>query len=833
MQIAWVETELALGRSADLLPVLEELVATHPLDEQVRQLQVSALAAAGRRAEAWNSYVSARSALGTELGVEPSAQLQAAARAALSTDPDPDPDRPTVPNPIEPIRQLPAVGATVAGRTAEIAWLSRWLVEVRLDPPVEVRAQRASKPADDDIARVCVVSGVAGIGKSTVALRAAHDAAAHFPDGQLYVDLRGGAQELEPLTPYEACVRVLHTIGVPPGLVPRDIDEASEQWRSWATGRRVLLLLDDASDAAAARVLLPPDGGSALIVTSRQSIAELPEAEHLELGPMSPAEATELLASVAGPARIDAASRELADVLRWLGGLPLALKIVGARMAARPRWTVRTLHRRLAAEHRRLDELELGDIAVRSSLQVSVDAIESRLAQQLFRRLGLLDAPHVVAPVAAALLDVSRADVRPVLDQLADANLIEEVYPDRYRLHELVRVLARDLAIAHDPAAVRTAAVDRAVRAYLAGAKRAVGALRSELPDGPADSAEARTVARGRRIARDWLEDERPNLLFAVRHAATRLEPGSGALAVELALVLAEYFRSVGDVGSWMTVDRLARAAARREGDRAAEAQVLRDLAVAHERAHQLDASAGCLRASLALALDLGDRAGVAAVRNALGINATERGDWTTAATEYAASARLRRALGDLAGEAATLSNRGAMFALSGRPAPSVRSYRAALRAARAAGARDVEANVLCNLGDLYCRIGRPTDAIGVLEASIAVHHAKADEGGTAAPLANLADAHHALGHADLALRLAAEAVSQYRRSGSNWGAATALRRLGLFERESGRTSAAEAHLRQAVRLFERLDGAEAEATAALLGDGGPSRPAPREHQRA
>ncbi len=798
VQSAWIETELTLGRTADLLPVLEGLVAAHPLDEQLREQHIRALAAEGHRAEAWHSYVAARSLLHAELGVEPSEPLQAAAEAALERGASP---ATVVARPVpEPIRLLPAASTTFTGRTDAVERLAGWL-----------RSDRVR-----NVPRVCVVSGVAGIGKSAVAVRAAHEVAELYPDGQVAVDLRGGASGDEPLSPYEACVRVLRAIGVPSGLVPRDVDEAAEHWRSWVAGRRVLLLLDDAADAVAARFLTPPDGGSALVVTSRHALAELAEADHLELGPMTAAEATELLASVAGPARIDAASRDLADVLGWLGGLPLALKIVGARLAARPQWTVRTLRRRLAVEHRRLDELALGDIAVRSSLLMSIEAIESPRAQQLFRRLGLLDAPHVVVPVAAALLDVSRADVRPVLDELAEANLIEEVYPDRYRLHELVRVLARELAIERDPAAVRAAAIDRAVRAYLAGAHRAVGALRVELPSGPEDAPEVRAVARRHRIARGWLEDERPNLIAAVRHASSRLEPGDAARAVELALLLAEHFRGAGDVGAWMTVDRLARAAARRHGDRAAEALVLRDLAIAHDRVHQLEDAAGCLRDSLAIALELGDRLGVAYVRNALGINATERGDWTVAATEFAASARLRRSLGDLHGEAATLSNRGAMLALSGRHDASVRSYRAALRAARTAGSRGIEANVLCNLGDVYCRLGRPADAIDVLESSIVIYQARAERGATAAPLANLADAHHALGHSALALRLAAAAVTQYRNAGSSWGEATALRRLASFEREVGRVRHAETHLRRAISVFARIDPAEAAATEAL-----------------
>jgi hypothetical protein len=300
-------------------------------------------------------------------------------------------------------------------------------------------------------------------------IHAAHRLAGRFPDGQLYVNLQGATMGLPPLEPLEVLGRLLRGLGVDPAAILGDLEEAAALWRSQAAGRRLLVVLDDAADAAQVRPLLPAAAGCGVLVTSRRVLASLEGAHHLHLDVLAPDEAIQLLGRLAGPQRVAAEPQAAAEVARLCGQLPLALRIAGARLAARPTWPVRTFADRLADAQARLDELELADIGVRASFTVSDQQLRcrgdpaDRAAAAAFGLLGMLDGPELGVAVAARLLEMGEQAAERVLERLADAHLLETPAPGRYRMHDLLRLYARELAAQRHPEPERAAALTRAL----------------------------------------------------------------------------------------------------------------------------------------------------------------------------------------------------------------------------------------------------------------------------------------------------------------------------------------------------------------------------------
>ena len=433
----WVEARLALGQHERVLERLAALVVQEPLRERLWAGWMLALYRSGRQAEALAAFGELRGRLVQELGIDPSPPLQELHRQLLSADPalDAPAAAPPGPAPVEVVvpRQLPADVATFTGREGELARLIGALEAEDRPAPV-----------------VCALQGAGGIGKSALAVHAAHRLAGRFPDGQLYVDLHGATDGLSPLAPLEVLGRFLRGLGMEPAAVPTDVEEASAAFRSRVAGRRLLVVLDNARDAAQVRPLLPATPGCAVLVTSRRLLASLDGASHLHLDILPAVDAVELLGRLAGRERVAGEPGPAAEVARWCGWLPLALRISGARLAARPGWPVRALAERLADEQRRLDELDLPDVGVRASFAVShhelvasTDPLD-RAAAGAFGLLGVLDGADVGVPVVARLLDQPADESERVLERLVDAQLLETPSPGRYRLHDLLRLYARE-----------------------------------------------------------------------------------------------------------------------------------------------------------------------------------------------------------------------------------------------------------------------------------------------------------------------------------------------------------------------------------------------------
>ena len=410
-----VDAELTAGRHGELTGELQAMITEHPLRERLAAQLMIALHRAGRQGDSLEIYRRLRTTLVEELGVEPGAEVRRVHAAVLRGE-DPVP---RMPPPVWPVCQLPPDIADFTGRDAELAELTA------------VLGSGAGVP-------VAVLSGEPGAGKSTLAVRAAHRLRARFPDGQLYVPL--GGREIG-----EVLADLLRALGVPGPAVPDDVRARTAVFRGRLTDRRVLVVLDDAGDPEHVRALLPGTPGCAVLVTSRQRLSGLAGAHRLSLGPLSDAEATELLNRLAG-ARV---ARERADAGRIIAAcarLPLALRIAGSRLAIRPHLRLGELADRLEDEVRRLDELTVSDLAVRSSIALSHEGLRPP-ARRAFRLLG--QCRLVDLPAWAVTTLIGEPDADEAVEELVEASLLEAREPDatgegRYRMHDLVRLYAAE-----------------------------------------------------------------------------------------------------------------------------------------------------------------------------------------------------------------------------------------------------------------------------------------------------------------------------------------------------------------------------------------------------
>lgn len=453
------EARLALGEHATLVGELRAYVAEHPLRERAWGQLMLALYLSGNPASALATYVAAAAVLREQLGVEPGEELRRLHRAMLNRDEPLSPlllERPTAgiaaPRPSEEQngapksqRQLPGVVALV-GRTCEIVDLS-------------------AAVADDEASgapTITAVHGPAGVGKSALVVHVARALAGLFPDGQLYVDLQSNRADIDPLTHGEALARLLRTLGVPENDMPPHDDERAAWYRSLLAGRRVLVLLDNATDAAQLRPLLPAHPEGAVLVTSRRKLTTLDGASNMGLGVLPHDAAVGLLRSLVGCDRVDEGTGVATELVRLCDHLPLALRIAGARLASRPDRPVRLLVDDLADERRRLDVLSFEDLCLRSSLEASYRplALRDPLVARAFRLLGLLRPTEVDVAAGAALLNAPVAAAERTLESLVDARLLDSPTPGWYRMPELVRLYAAELATRHESVPERFAALN-------------------------------------------------------------------------------------------------------------------------------------------------------------------------------------------------------------------------------------------------------------------------------------------------------------------------------------------------------------------------------------
>ncbi|MFL6071850.1 MAG: BTAD domain-containing putative transcriptional regulator [Mycobacteriales bacterium] len=742
---AWLEARLALGEHVAVLPELRALTAAEPLRERPHAQWMVALYRTGRQAEALDAYLGLRDRLAAELGVDPSPPVRRLYAQILAADPVLEPvpaPAPAVRAAAGPPRQLPPDLTTFTGRALDLAVLRQHLL-----------------PEGATAVPIVALDGPAGVGKSALAVRVAHELADRFPDGQLYCDLRG-ASPLPPWEPVAVLGRFLRALGA--GDVPAaeagTESEAAERFRAATATRRLLVVLDNAADAAQVRPLLPGGPGCAVLVTSRQVLSTLDGAVPLHVAVLTPGEAVALLGRLAGPARVAGERSSALTVAGCCGYLPLAVRIAGARLAARPSWPVAELADRLVDTQRRLDELEADDLGVRASFQVSFRALDPAAAAA-FALLGRPDGPDLGLDAAAALLGVPSPDAERVLERLVDRQLVESALPGRYRLHDLLRLYARER-----PVPSGGDGLARLHAEYLARAWRSFELI---FPGDPRAAAHPGAEFASQEEALDWMERERANLVAAVDQAAAAGDP---AVATGLAQALYGFCLVRGHWADWVAVNRTALAAAGAAGDRVAEAYAHRDLGVACEQQGRYAEAAEHLERSLSL-FDAGSRQ-VARLMNSLGI---------------------------------------VYFRLD-RPDDAVRLVRDSLALREAQRDLPGQATCLVNLGGLYHHLDRRADALACLYRARDLFGDLGDRRGQAGTLATLAEVYERHDRMAEALTCAEGSLARFTALGDRPGEAEALRQLGRLHRVTGRYAEASACLRDALEVCRTLGDDTGEA---------------------
>lgn len=515
-QEALMTLRMDRGAASDLVAELNRLVAVHPEREQLRLLLMTALARCGRRAEALAAYRDAHRWLRTELGIGPGRDLRELHARLIAWE------APGQNSCGEPTERSPASAPTVLGvseRTSVPEQLPCATVLTGRD--MEVEHLRAALRHNRPHPSVSVVHGMPGVGKTALIVHVAHDVAAHYPGGRLYADL--GDARRQSAEPAQVVTGFLHALGVAPTGPCTTLAEACAILRTVLNRRRILIVLDNVSDERQVRPLLPgPGGGSSVLIAGRSALLGLDATSRTHLDVLDLSGAVALLARLAGPQRIAAEPAAAADIARLSGGLPLAVRVIGTRLAARVRWPLQSMVDRLRAEDTRLDEMACGDLDVRARLSHSYDRLR-RAERRMLRRLAALDVSDFASWAAASLAATGAHEAGRLVERLADAHLLEPLGADRcgqvrYRVHDLVRLFARERAAVEDTTAERRDAAARLVDAMvdLTGSASGVEAAKTYDPTPPA----ATQPAELKLAPRAWLEAEHAFLRAGVGLAA-------------------------------------------------------------------------------------------------------------------------------------------------------------------------------------------------------------------------------------------------------------------------------------------------------------------------
>lgn len=750
------------------------------------------------------------------IGLEPPDRELLVAAAATRSRPRPAPEsRVVVP------RELPHPPADFTGRTVEVATLRELLGGA-------VRAPRGPRRP----LVIGAIDGMAGIGKSALVIQTANQLAdlGTFPDGQLYVNLQGATPAMPPLSPIDALGRMLRSLGMEPAAIPADVDEAAARFRSLAAERRLLVVLDNARSSDQVRPLLPGSPTCGVLVTSRQVLSTLEGIHALHLDVLSPEESRHLLGRIAGRLRIDAEPEAAAAVALWCGHLPLALRIAGARLVARPGWSVQELADQLADATLRLEALQADGLAVRASFEVSLQALRDspdptdRAAGEAFALLGVPDGPDLGVDMAARLLGCAKPAVQAMLERLVDAQLLEASRPDRYRFHDLIGLYAREHATPRPAGAERLTAIARAVGFATAVAWRALALLRPG--SHRLAAADPRWVGvdvefGGPSEALDWLEAEWASILALFAQTARAVMDGEPGIPPELPGQLAQalfgFFVVRGHWPDAAAVNLTALELARRFGDRAAEASAHNDLGLANSRLGRFATAIDHLRASVVIARELGDHEALPAVLSNLSMAYREVGRYEEAIACLEETVAVLRAAGERRVLAGSLINFGTVHAQLGRNEEAIACLRESLDLFRELGDRQGQAHSLTNLGRTYERLGRYDSAIACQQDSLAICRELGDRRGQAASLNILGVALGRLGRHPDAIAAQRESVGIFRELGDRRNQAAALRDLGDVLRATGRTRQARAAWREGLAIGDALRTPEADEIRARL----------------
>jgi tetratricopeptide (TPR) repeat protein/DNA-binding SARP family transcriptional activator len=793
-----IRSGMELGRHADLVSQLATLVRQHPLNEDLLDLYLRALHGSGRKAVALSAYLEAkhrwRDGYGGDLGSalrdlhllmlrdDPTLRATAPTRAAPSIVAVPEAARP---------RTMPRDNPDFTGRATELDTLLCWLDSASVDHTVPV----------------AMISGMAGSGKTALAVHAAHRLRERYPD-QVYLRLRAHEPDGEPLSPATALGTVLRMLGVPDKVIPGDLEDRAALWRFKLTDRKALIVLDDARDADQVLPLLPGAPGCLVIVTSRSRALSLPGMLPLPLGPLPHADALALFTRVAGErTRVSADKVAVAHVVRMCGRVPLEIQVAASRLHGHPAWSVSDLASRLR-------DMRSIDGEMNAALALSYRYLTAG-QQRLFRWLALHPGDSFSTHAARALAGgVSTAGTDQALEVLHDCHLIEEPTPGRFTFHSLIRQYAADLTEAVDPEQDRQAATRRLLGYYLALADHADRIVHPFAQRVTADStytAPGLPPLSTRRECRALLDAEKTSMLAIARHAAANGWPVQSGL---LAHLLGGFLDTWGDWMAALDLHRRAVGAWRATADTSGEARALTDLAFTLCRTGQHAEAADRARDGLAAARAASDRACEAAALDTLGIILSFSAMYTEALACHDQALAIWRDLGDQHGEADALSHSGMPAACLGRHYDALCRAELALTAYREQGDVQGASNALNNLGGLHQDAGRHDEALASYEQAKAAFLELGDRQGEAIALSNIGDIRRLSGHHLEAVGAYRAALDIFRDIGDRRSEAETLNGLAAAFFRAGDHQAAVGHYERALALGITLAERHAQAVS-------------------
>jgi DNA-binding SARP family transcriptional activator len=796
---------LAAGQAGRAIDAFEEVTAADPLDEAGQAGLVRALAAAGRRAQAFNTFHAVRRRLADELGVDPGTELTAAHRELLDADARTSAPAPPVVASARPVpAELPADVPGFTGRVHEID---------RLD--------RLTGTPDPSSVMITVVSGTAGVGKTALATRWAHRNRDRFPDGQLYVDLRGYDPE-QPVSPDAALARFLRSLGLPGEQMPADVEERSALYRSLLDRRRVLVLLDNAASADQVRPLLPGTAGCVVLVTSRDSLPGLivrHGARRLDLDVLRRDDAVALLRRLAGES-VTGDPEAAAELAEHCARLPLALRIAAELVHRRAPATLASVVGELADHRGRLGLLSTGD--PHSDIGVVFSWSYRDLpagAARTFRLLGHHPGTEVDAFAVAALIGGTEARAREHLDLLTASHLVQRT-ADRYGMHDLLRAYAKDLAARSGEAGLPQPVLDFYLHTAATAMDLLFPAERDRRPRVQATGGPVLPLREDTALA--WLDAERANLVATAVHAVAH---GPADYAVRLARVLLRYLESGGHYPEAVALHEHALRAAERMPDPHAAAQLRINLGVLHVQQARYDEAGIELQRAVDLALEIGDTLVRMRALGNLGHLYQWQGRYAEAARFLGEVVAVARHTGDRAGEARGLGNLGQVRLRQGRHPDAAHDLRASAAICHDIGDAVGEAYALLYLGHVEFSSGRPTEAAALYERARLVFAGTTELAGKAYALDGLGGVDVLLGEHRRAADRLDEALELFRRIGERAGEARVSNSLGAAAASTGRLADARAHhlsaLRVAGEIGYRYEQSRAEEGLARLSAAG------------
>ncbi len=711
------------------------------------------------------------------------------------------------------LRLLPATTPAFTGREDELAQLL-------------ALADMAGVGDAPGTVVISAIDGMAGIGKTALAVHAGHLLADRFPDGQLFIDLHGYTRGLTPRDPADVLAVFLHAFDVPPQKIPADLEARAALFRERLAGTRTLVVLDNAAAEGQIRPLIPAESRCLVLVTSRRRLKALDDAHTLALDVLPMPDAVALFLAVASRASAETDAGLLEEVVDLCGRLPLALRIAAALIRHRPAWSLTRLADRLRQARSNLQGFTDGDRDLVAVFDLSYQVLTAS-QQELFRSLGLVPGPEADAYSAAALLDTDPASAEGLLQDLVDHSLLTESPPGRYRMHDLLRLHARTL-VGRDPADQRDRAADRLLDYYRHTAGRAearIGRRNRSEPVGPApahvpDLPDVDT-------ARAWQRTERANLEAALDYAAGL---GRDELVVALTAGLVGLLRTDGPWTQAQALHTAALAAARRLHDQLGQACTLLELGIMRRVTGDHVGAAQDLEAALHLFRDLDDQLGQAGTLVELGSVRAMTGDLPDAIRDQEAALGLFRDLDDQRGLAAVLAQLGMVRAMTGDHASAIRDLDTSLHLFRDLDDRGGQAGALRQLGTVRHVTGDHAGAAQDLEAALQLFRDLDDRRGQAHALNMLGDVRRTTGDLPGSARDQEAALDLFRGLGDRNGQAGALTQLGRVRHVTGDHAGAARDLEAALELFREIGARGNEAwalnhyAAAVMDAGDPER---------